>query len=177
MVKPKRLLSLLIRLIAFGATLAAVIIMATSHEKGSFFALSYEAKYSDTPVFKYFVIANAIVTVYGFLALFIPSESPLWRLVLALDLVFTMLLISSISAALAVAQVGKKGNSSAGWLPVCGQVTKYCNQVTGAVVAGVIPMIMDCEAQLWAKGSNPYALLGLSPCQKRVKVSSFSLAK
>ncbi|XP_034916625.1 CASP-like protein 1C3 isoform X2 [Populus alba] len=136
MVKPKRLLGLLLRLIAFGATLAAVIIMATSREKGSFFALSYEAKYSDTPAFKYFVIANAIVTVYGFLALFVPSESPLWRLVLALDLVFTMLLISSISAALAVAQVGKKGNSSAGWLPVCGQVTKYCNQVTGALVAG-----------------------------------------
>jgi len=43
--------------------------------------------------------------------------------------------------------------------------------------AGVIPMIMDCEAQLWAKGSNSHALLGLSPCQKRVKVSSFSLAK
>ncbi|KAI9377706.1 hypothetical protein POPTR_019G100300v4 [Populus trichocarpa] len=141
MMKPKRLLSLLLRLIAVGATLAAVIIMATSHEKGTFFAVSYEAKYTDTPAFKYFVIANAIVTVYGFLVLFHLPGSPLWRLVLALDLVFTMLLISSISAALAVAQVGKNGNSRAGWLPVCGQVTKYCNQVTGALVAGLIALI------------------------------------
>ncbi|KAG6738912.1 hypothetical protein NC652_041567 [Populus alba x Populus x berolinensis] len=141
MMKPKRLLSLLLRLIAVGATLAAVIIMATSHEKGTFFAVSYEAKYTDTPAFKYFVIANAIVTVYGFLVLFHPPGSPLWRLVLALDLVFTMLLVSSISAALAVAQVGKNGNSRAGWLPVCGQVTKYCNQVTGALVAGLIALI------------------------------------
>ncbi|KAJ6859291.1 hypothetical protein NC652_041567 [Populus alba x Populus x berolinensis] len=52
-----------------------------------------------------------------------------------------MLLVSSISAALAVAQVGKNGNSRAGWLPVCGQVTKYCNQVTGALVAGLIALI------------------------------------
>jgi hypothetical protein len=36
---------------------------------------------------RYFVIANAIVTVYGFLVLFHPPGSPLWRLVLALDLV------------------------------------------------------------------------------------------
>jgi uncharacterized protein (TIGR01569 family) len=52
MMKTKRLLSLLLRLIAVGATLAAVIIMATSHEKGTFFAVSYEAKYTDTPAFK-----------------------------------------------------------------------------------------------------------------------------
>lgn len=165
MMKPKRLLSLLLRLIAVGATLAAVIIMATSHEKGTFFAVSYEAKYTDTPAFKYFVIANAIVTVYCFLALFIPSESPLWRLVLALDLVFTMLLISSISAALAVAQVGKKGNSSAGWLPVCGQVTKYCNQVTGALVAGFIAIITYIILLLYSIYTFLNSLLGKTPCR------------
>ncbi|KAF9661756.1 hypothetical protein SADUNF_Sadunf19G0101600 [Salix dunnii] len=141
MIKPKRLLSLLLRFIAFGATLAAVILMATSHEKGTFFAVSYEAKYTDTPAFKYFVIANAIVTVYGFLVLFLPPGSPIWRLVLALDLVFIMLLISSISAAMAIAQVGKNGNPRAAWLPVCDQVTKFCNQVTGALVAGFIALI------------------------------------
>ncbi|KAG5224803.1 integral membrane family protein [Salix suchowensis] len=141
MIKPKRLLSLLLRFIAFGTTLAAVILMATSHEKGTFFAVSYEAKYTDTPAFKYFVIANAIVTVYGFLVLFLPPGSPIWRLVLALDLVLIMLLISSISAAMAIAQVGKNGNPRAAWLPVCGQVAKFCNQVTGALVAGFIALI------------------------------------
>ena len=33
------------------------------------------------------MIANAIVSVYGLLVLFLPSESLLWRLVIALDLV------------------------------------------------------------------------------------------
>ena len=52
-----------------------------------------------------------------------------------------MLLISSISAAMAIAQVGKNGNPRAAWLPVCDQVTKFCNQVTGALVAGFIALI------------------------------------
>lgn len=52
--------------------------------------------------------------------------------------VVALLLTSSMSAALAIAQVGKKGNTHAGWLPICGQVHKFCNHVTGALVAGII---------------------------------------
>ncbi|KAL5581784.1 hypothetical protein UlMin_014226 [Ulmus minor] len=142
MAKTKRLLTLLVRLMAFAATLSATIVMATSHEKGSFLTLSFEAKYSQTPAFKYFLIANAIVSVYGFLVLFLPPESMLWRLAVALDLVFTMLLGSAISAALAIAYVGKKGNSYAGWLPICGQVPKYCDHVKGALISGFIGLII-----------------------------------
>ncbi|PON39284.1 Casparian strip membrane protein [Parasponia andersonii] len=142
MAKIKRLALLLVRLTAFAATLSATIVMATSHEKASFFAVSFEAKYSQTPAFKYFMIANAIVSVYGFLVLFLPSESSLWRLVITLDLVFTMLLGSSISAALAIGYVGKKGNTYAGWLPICGQVPNYCDHVKGAMVAGFIGVII-----------------------------------
>ncbi|KAI9177580.1 hypothetical protein LWI28_016885 [Acer negundo] len=140
--KTKRICTLLLRLLAFGATLSATIVMATSHETVSLFAVSFEAKYSDIPAFRYFVIANAVVSIYGFFVLFLPSESLLWRLVVALDLVFTLLLSSSISAALAIAQVGKKGNSSAGWLPICGQVPKYCDQARGALACGFIGLVI-----------------------------------
>ncbi|KAF2283448.1 hypothetical protein GH714_006818 [Hevea brasiliensis] len=70
MAKIKRICTFLLRLIAFGTTLAAAIVMATSHETTSLFAVSFEAKYTYTPAFKYFVIANAIASVYGFLVLF-----------------------------------------------------------------------------------------------------------
>ena len=50
--------------------------------------------------------------------------------------VATVLLASSISAALAIAQVCKKGSTHAGWLPVCGQVPHFCDQVTVALIAG-----------------------------------------
>lgn len=55
---------------------------------------------------------------------------------------FTMLLISSISATLAIAQVAKKGNNNAAWLPICGSVPKFCDQVTGALIAGFIGVIL-----------------------------------
>ncbi|KAJ1397496.1 Casparian strip membrane protein [Sesbania bispinosa] len=142
MAKNRRVCHLLLRFLAFAATFTAVVVMVTSHEKASFFTISFEAKYTNSPAFKYFVIANSIVTVYGFLVLFLPAESLLWRLVVAMDLVFTMLLISSISAALAIAQVAKKGNNYAAWLPICDSVPKFCNEVGGALIAGFIAVII-----------------------------------
>lgn len=54
----------------------------------------------------------------------------------------TLLLDSSISACLAIAQVGKKGNTHAGWLPICGQVPKFCDRVTGSLIAGFAAAIL-----------------------------------
>ncbi|KAE8670327.1 CASP-like protein 1C2 [Hibiscus syriacus] len=142
MAETKRIFTFLLRFIAFCTTLSASIVMASSRERTTVLALSFEAKYSDTPALMYFVIVNAIVSVYGFLILFLPSKSQLWRLVVALDAVFTMLLTSSISAAMAIAYVGKKGNPNAGWLPICDQVRKYCNQVQGALIVGFINVIL-----------------------------------
>ncbi|KAG8484507.1 hypothetical protein CXB51_022844 [Gossypium anomalum] len=152
MAETKRIFTFLLRFIAFCTTLSAVIIMVSSRQRATVLVFSFEAKYSDTPAFKYFVIVNAIVSVYGFLVLFLPSKSLLWRLVVALDAsdgffpffykVFTILLTSSISAALAIAYVGEKGNPIAGWLPICDQVTKYCNQVKGALIVGFVSVVL-----------------------------------
>ncbi|KAK7404988.1 hypothetical protein VNO78_06095 [Psophocarpus tetragonolobus] len=140
--RSRRVCHLLLRFVAFAATLAAVIMMATSHERATIFTVSFEAKYTNSPAFKYFVVAFSVITVYGFLVLFLPAKSLLWRLVVALDLVFTILLVSSFSATLAIAQVGKKGNNDAGWLPICDSVPKYCDQVTRALIAGFVAMIV-----------------------------------
>ncbi|XP_020237605.1 CASP-like protein 1C1 isoform X2 [Cajanus cajan] len=142
MAKTRRVCHLLLRFLAFAATISAVIVMATSHQTATIFTVSFEAKYTNSPAFKYFVIVYSVVTVYGFLVIFLPAQSLLWRLVVALDLVFTMLLVSSFSAALAIAQVGKKGNSYAAWLPICDSVPKYCDQVTGALIAGFVAVII-----------------------------------
>ncbi|CAJ2656205.1 CASP-like protein 1C1 [Trifolium pratense] len=142
MAKTSRICHLLLRFLAFSATLSAVIVMVSSHERATFFNVSFEAKYTTSPALKYFVIANSVVTVYGFLVLFLPAESLLWRLVVAMDMVLTMLLISSLSAALAIAQVAKQGNNSAAWLPICGSVPKFCNHITGALIASFIGVII-----------------------------------
>ncbi|CAK8575572.1 unnamed protein product [Lathyrus sativus] len=142
MAKASRICHLLLRFLAFSATLSAVIVMVSSHEKATFFTVSFEAKYTNSPSFKYFVIANSIVTVYGFFILFLPAESLLWQLVVATDMVLTMLLISSISAALAIAQVAKRGNSYAAWLPICSSVPKFCNHMTGSLIASFVGVVI-----------------------------------
>ncbi|WRX14600.1 Casparian strip membrane protein domain - like 7 [Theobroma cacao] len=161
MAETKRICTFLLRLIAFGTTLSAAIIMASSRERTTVLTLSFEAKYSDAPAFKYFVIANAIVSIYGFLLLFLPSESLLWRLVVALDVVFTMLLTSSISAALAIAYVGKKGNPNAvvlGSSPIC-----LCERAM--LSAGFFSSVDDFPAD----GLLGFFILVLAfPCKGRV---------
>lgn len=49
----KRIGGFVLRLAAFGAALAALIVMVTSRERASFFAVSLEAKYTDMAAFKY----------------------------------------------------------------------------------------------------------------------------
>ncbi|XP_041026081.1 CASP-like protein 1C1 [Juglans microcarpa x Juglans regia] len=133
----------LLRLLALGATVAATIVMATSHDSTEVLNVVIKAKYSYESAFKYFVIAEAIASGYSLIVLFVSSKSSsLWRLVVILDVVITMLLTSSVSAALAIAHVGKKGNSHVGWLPICGQVPKFCDHATGALIAGCIAVII-----------------------------------
>ncbi|KAM4100706.1 hypothetical protein ACB094_05G087600 [Castanea mollissima] len=138
MTKTRMISTLLLRLLALGATLAATIIMLTSHDSAEVLNLTFQAKYSDDTTFKYFVIAEAVASGYSLIVLFVSSKGLLRHLVMILDVVITTLLSSSVSAALAIAHVGKKGNSHAGWLPICGQVHKFCNQVTAALIAAFI---------------------------------------
>ncbi|KAL5774477.1 hypothetical protein ACOSP7_012034 [Xanthoceras sorbifolium] len=143
MTKNKSIFIILLRLLALGATVAAIAVMVTSHDSTVVLNLTFSAKYSNEPFFKYFVVAEAIAGGYSLLVLFLFSkQSKLWRLIIILDVVVTALLISSISAALAVAHVGKKGNSHAGWLPICGQVPKFCDHVTGSLIAGFAAAII-----------------------------------
>ncbi|KAG8365496.1 hypothetical protein BUALT_Bualt18G0110900 [Buddleja alternifolia] len=138
----KRIPILVLRLLALGATVTATVIMITSHDSAEVFNMKFEAKYTNSPTFKYFVLMNAIASGYTFILLFFPSKSSYGHLILVLDLIMALLLDSSISACLAIGQVGKNGNSHAGWLPICGQVPKFCDHITGAMVAGFVAAIV-----------------------------------
>ncbi|GER31631.1 CASP-like protein RCOM_1174750 [Striga asiatica] len=131
-----------LRLIALGATVSAALIMVTSRDTAQVLNVKFEAKYTNSPTFKYFVLMNAIASVYTFIMMFLPLKSSYRHLILVLDLIMTLLLDSSISSCIAIGQVGKKGNSYAGWLPICGQVPKFCDHVTGALIAGFVAAII-----------------------------------
>ncbi|KAF7848211.1 hypothetical protein BT93_L2192 [Corymbia citriodora subsp. variegata] len=135
-------ISLVLRLLALGSTAAAIAIMVTSHETAKVLNLSFDAKYSNTSAFVYFVVAEAIAGGYSLVSLLLSCKTPILRLMMMMDVVIAMLLSSSISAAVAIGQVGKKGNSHAGWLPICGQVSKFCDQVTGTLIAGFVAAVL-----------------------------------
>ncbi|KAI3680702.1 hypothetical protein L6452_35476 [Arctium lappa] len=131
---------LVLRVIAMVATFVAIVVMVTSHDSAKVLGMTFQAKYNNSPTLKYFVIVSIITTVYSLVALFVPPKKT-WRPVLVLDLIVTSFLISSFSAAIGVGQLGKEGNSHAGWLPICGQVPKFCHHVTAALIAGFVAVV------------------------------------
>ncbi|KAH7857870.1 hypothetical protein Vadar_017336 [Vaccinium darrowii] len=132
----------LLRLIALGATVSATVVMVTSHDSTTVLNLKFVAKYTNSPTFKYFALANAVASGYGLTTIFLPCKTSLWRLLLVLDLVILCLLNSSISAALAIGYVGKKGNTHAGWLPICGEVPNFCDHVNWALISGFVAAVV-----------------------------------
>ncbi|KAL9355488.1 hypothetical protein Peur_053458 [Populus x canadensis] len=142
MAKIKKIFTNFLRLLALAATVVAIVFMVTSHDSAQVLNLTFTVKYSNTPVFKYFVIAEAIAGGYIVISILLSFKSLFWRLLVILDMVTAVLLTSSISAALAIAQVGRKGNTHAGWLPVCEQVPDFCDQVTIALIAGFAAAII-----------------------------------
>ncbi|KAK3433102.1 hypothetical protein EUGRSUZ_D00625 [Eucalyptus grandis] len=122
----KAKISLVLRLLAVGSTAAAIAVMVTSHETAKVLNLSFDAKYSYTSAFVYFVIAEAIAGGYSLVSLLLSCKPVFWRLVMMMDVVIAMLLSSSIQL------------HHAGWLPICGQVPKFCDQLTGALIAGFV---------------------------------------
>ncbi|WVZ23146.1 hypothetical protein V8G54_001690 [Vigna mungo] len=126
MTKTKRLLTLFLRFLAIGATIAAVIVMVTSHDSTQVLCDSRSHSMwiqhnSPFHMFQNFTLAFGSDNGCGNI---IHQQPPL------------------VSAALAIAHVGKKGNTHAGWLPICGQVPKFCDHVTGALVAAFAAAII-----------------------------------
>jgi uncharacterized protein (TIGR01569 family) len=142
MAKLHRLISVVLRLAAAGAAAAAAIIMVTSHETTSFFGIEMEAKYSYTPSFVFFVVAFAVAFAYSLLVLLVRPGSTPSRLVLLSDVIVGMLLVGAVAAAGAISDIGRNGNTHAGWLPICGQVRAYCGHVMGALIAGFVSLVV-----------------------------------
>ncbi|GLT29452.1 hypothetical protein SLA2020_043200 [Shorea laevis] len=163
MTKLKWMFTVILRLLALGATISAIIIMVTSHDSVEVLNLKFTAKYSNSPTFKYFVIVEAIASGYTLIVLFISPKSVFWRLVVILDIVTTLLLTSGISAALAIAQVGKKGNSHAGWLPICDQVPKFCGGVSVSLILGFAAPIVYFMLNLYSLHAVLNPLFAVKP--------------
>ncbi|EXB54908.1 hypothetical protein L484_008838 [Morus notabilis] len=126
-----------LRILAVASTLAATWIILTSKQSIEIIGITFEARYSYSPAFKFFALANALACALSATTLFLVFFfrriflNPANYFILFLhDLSLLSLVLSGCAAATAVGYVGQYGNSHAGWSRICDHFEKYCKRVT-----------------------------------------------
>ncbi|GLT40681.1 hypothetical protein SLA2020_147950 [Shorea laevis] len=141
----------ILRIGAIVCILAAAAAMGTSDETLPFFTqfFQFEASYDDLPTFQFFLIAMALSGSYLVLSLpfsIVTIIRPLAvaprLLLLILDTVALTLTTAAGAAAAAIVYLAHNGNPNTNWLAICQQFGNFCQQVSGAVVACFVGVVV-----------------------------------
>ncbi|KAM1864431.1 hypothetical protein ACFX14_004642 [Malus domestica] len=148
-----------LRVVAFLATVSATVVMAMNKETKSIvvatvgttpLSVTLTAKFQHTPANVYFVIANGIASFHNLFMMAVHffgdhtfKDKGLQLVMVAiLDVMIVALLSSGDGAATFMAQLGKKGNSHAMWNKICDKFEKFCDHAGGAIIASYIGLIL-----------------------------------
>ncbi|XP_051128883.1 CASP-like protein 1B2 [Andrographis paniculata] len=162
------LITALLRLLAFLATLSATLVMALNKQTKTVTVATIgtvpvnatlTANFQHTPAFVFFVIANANASLHNLLMLavtfvgrpkykfkgFAPLAIPL------LDMANVAIVSGGASAAGFMGQLGRDGNSHAKWNKICDKFETFCDRSGGAIIAsfaGLTLMIIICSISI-----------------------------
>ncbi|KAG6497323.1 CASP-like protein 1B1 [Zingiber officinale] len=106
---------------------------------------SFTAAFQQTPAFVYFVIVNAIASLYNLLAMLLgPYLKNRGRDVLVhlSDMAVFALVATGAAAAASMAELGKNGNKYARWNPICDRFEAFCIRGGVALVAAFIGAVL-----------------------------------
>lgn len=131
-------------------TFTAAVIIATNHQTLNIssgiaepgFIDSRQLKYTDEPSFKFLLIMNCFVLVYTSLVICLPLDSMIWPSIVGLDIIFTMLLLSCLSASIAIVSLYYKGNAHVDWQPFYNQFGSYCGRMIVALAATSLALLV-----------------------------------
>jgi len=141
----------LLRVAAFGATLAAAISTGTADERLSVFTnfFQFHARFDDFTAFTFLAVGNAIAAGYLVLSLPFsgvgivhPGATGVRLFLLLCDVVVMCLLTAAGAAAAAVVYVAHWGSRRANWVPICMQFHGFCQRTSGAVVATFLAVLV-----------------------------------
>ena len=141
----------LLRVAAFGATLAAAISTGTADERLSVFTqfFQFHARFDDFAAFTLLVVGNAVAAGYLVLSLPFsgvgivhPGATGVRLFLLLCDVVVMCLLTAAGAAAAAVVYVAHWGSRRANWVPICMQFHGFCQRTSGAVVATFLGVLV-----------------------------------
>ncbi|XP_020587492.1 CASP-like protein 1D1 [Phalaenopsis equestris] len=112
------IMDLILRILLFLKTLAAVIVMVTSEQKKEVLAHFFiVAKFHQSSAFVYFVVALSVACIYSLLMFGVVA--------------------SAVGAAAAIGYVGEKGNAHVGWMEICNMFDKFCKQIEGSLILAI----------------------------------------
>ncbi|KAH7528172.1 CASP-like protein 1F1 [Ziziphus jujuba] len=130
-----------VRILATASTLVATWMVLTSKQSTEIIGMKFDARYSYSPAYKFFAVANAIACVFSVLSLFLvfllkrQCSNPANYFFLFLhDLFMALLVLAGCAAATAIGYVGKHGNDHSGWQPICDHFGKFCKRITNSVI-------------------------------------------
>nr|KJB50632.1 hypothetical protein B456_008G180300 [Gossypium raimondii] len=152
------ILEFILRFLAAGGTLGSAMAMGTTEETVPLFPQSIllNAKYSDLPMFTFFVIANSVACAYLVFSLplsfyhIIRRAAKHSRIVLVtFDTVKFItfnfgpskfiamlgLVTAGASAATSIVYLAHKGNVNANWLSICQQLDSFCERTSGSLIS------------------------------------------
>ncbi|XP_027348605.1 CASP-like protein 1B1 [Abrus precatorius] len=157
--KPKKDWALLsLRVVAFLATASATLVMALNKQTKSLvvatigttpITITLTAKFQHTPAFIFFVIVNAIASLYNLAVITMDILGPQYDykglrlgLIAILDVMTMALAATGDGAATFMAELGRNGNSHARWDKICDKFEAYCNRGAAALVASFVGIIL-----------------------------------
>ncbi|TMX05760.1 hypothetical protein EJD97_001795 [Solanum chilense] len=148
----------LLRLLAFGATISATLVMALNNQKKTIVVATIgttpiqatlNAKFQHTPAFVFFVIANGLGSLHNLLMLafcFIGNKYDYkglrFYVIGILDMINVALISGGSSSAAFMGQLGRNGNSHARWDKICDKFYTFCNHGEGAIIASFIGLLL-----------------------------------
>ncbi|KAH6772030.1 hypothetical protein C2S53_015022 [Perilla frutescens var. hirtella] len=131
-----------LRILSIGTTLASACLTLTNNQTVVVYGIQVDARYSYSPAFKFFAFANIVAFSLSVLSLILvltmrtkAVKSHHHFFLFLHDLILTILLMAGFAAWMAIAYVGKYGNSHTGWMPICDHFGKFCNR---GIVSGII---------------------------------------
>lgn len=118
---------------------------------------TFTAQFKDTPAFVYFVVANAIASLYNLVVLAMRRlvQGRVQCLVLHMgDMVIMLLLATGAATAASMAELGKNGNLHAHWNPMCDKFGSFCNRGGLSLVSSFIGVTLMLALNLLSAAAN-----------------------
>ncbi|KAH0466356.1 hypothetical protein IEQ34_006459 [Dendrobium chrysotoxum] len=138
-------MDLILRILLFVKTLAAIIVMVTSKQKKEVFPAAHlvvVAKFDHSSAFIYFVVAISVACLYSLVtalrsAIRPYSHSRTLFFTAFFDALIFGVVASAVGAAASIAYVGAKGNPHVGWSKICNLFDKFCKHIGGSLILSV----------------------------------------